>query len=86
MHMPICGHTFFGHNPSNVGPIGKKFSVETQETINYRLVKAVRLKFQLLIFLTIFSEEMGLVTTQAQEGLGRQNLTNMLTNWVYLLG
>ena len=36
-HMPIFEHTFFGQKSAIFGPIGLKFFVGAEETINYRL-------------------------------------------------
>ena len=60
VHMPIFGHTFFGHYSAISGPIGLKYFMGVQDTIIYRLVmrieksKLYNAYFSVLIFWATF--------------------------------
>ena len=78
-HMPIFGHTCFGHNSAIFGPIGLKLFMGAQETIICRLINPSNdAYFSFIIFWATFCRKKCVATTCTPFGLGPLYQTKML--------
>ena len=80
------GHTFFGHNSAIFLSNQTDFFFVTQETIIYLLVMRNHDFDAFFGKNPIFGGKIGVAATVAQKGLGPQDPTKNLANWVDLFG